>query len=215
MDEWISKRELLETTGISYGQLYRWKREKLIPDGWFVKRSAFTGQETFLPRVRAIERIQFILANKDRFTLQQLLDQLTPVARSRTYPVDALSRLQGAARPTEMMGRLTGEDALNHGQALCAMIAADLIRSGAAIGDEALWRILSALHRWQATERLLERDNGRIVVLREGDAWLPLYVRPDASVGAPEGVAVAYDLSLSDLPEKCTRPLNQLLEGEI
>ncbi len=28
----ISKRELLELTGISYGQLYRWKRKNLIPE---------------------------------------------------------------------------------------------------------------------------------------------------------------------------------------
>lgn len=40
----ISKRELLENTGISYGQLYRWKREGLIPEEWFIKRASFTGQ---------------------------------------------------------------------------------------------------------------------------------------------------------------------------
>ncbi len=57
------KKELLDATGISYGQLYRWKRERLIPDQWFVKRSAFTGQETFLPR-RAVERIEFILETR-------------------------------------------------------------------------------------------------------------------------------------------------------
>ncbi|MCL2486473.1 MAG: YhbD family protein, partial [Oscillospiraceae bacterium] len=31
----ISKKDLLEFTGISYGQLYRWKREGLIPEEWF------------------------------------------------------------------------------------------------------------------------------------------------------------------------------------
>ena len=61
MEKWISKKELLAKTGISYGQLYRWKREKLIPDAWFIKRAAFTGQETFFPRERVLERISFIL----------------------------------------------------------------------------------------------------------------------------------------------------------
>lgn len=28
----ITKKELLEITGISYGALYRWKRMKLLPD---------------------------------------------------------------------------------------------------------------------------------------------------------------------------------------
>lgn len=43
----ISKKELLELTGISYGQLYRWKRKNLIPEDWFIRRATFTGQETF------------------------------------------------------------------------------------------------------------------------------------------------------------------------
>lgn len=43
----ISKKELLERYKISYGTLYRWKRMGLIPDDWLVKKSTFTGQETF------------------------------------------------------------------------------------------------------------------------------------------------------------------------
>jgi predicted DNA-binding transcriptional regulator AlpA len=31
-EELISKKEVLELTGISYGQFYRWKREGLIPE---------------------------------------------------------------------------------------------------------------------------------------------------------------------------------------
>lgn len=49
----MSKKELLELTGISYGQLYRWKRKKLIPEEWFIRKSTFTGQETFFPRENA------------------------------------------------------------------------------------------------------------------------------------------------------------------
>ena len=40
----ISKKDLLNETGISYGQLYRWKREGLIPEEWFIKQPSFTGQ---------------------------------------------------------------------------------------------------------------------------------------------------------------------------
>jgi DNA-binding transcriptional MerR regulator len=63
--EEISKKDLLMETGISYGQLYRWKREGLIPEEWFVKRPSFTGQETWFPRDRVIERIGMILEMKD------------------------------------------------------------------------------------------------------------------------------------------------------
>lgn len=46
-EDLISKKDLLELTGISYGQLYRWKRKQLIPEEWFIRKSTFTGQETF------------------------------------------------------------------------------------------------------------------------------------------------------------------------
>jgi len=65
----ISKKQLLQETGISYGQLYRWKREGLIPEEWFEKRSAFTGQETFFPRKRILQRIEFIQSMKDGLSL--------------------------------------------------------------------------------------------------------------------------------------------------
>ena len=57
MEELISKREVLEKYGISYGALYRWKRMGLIPEDWFVKKSAVTGQETFFPEKLVCERI--------------------------------------------------------------------------------------------------------------------------------------------------------------
>jgi DNA-binding transcriptional MerR regulator len=70
--EEISKKDLLTETGISYGQLYRWKREGLIPEEWFVKRSAFTGQETFFPRERMLTRVQAILSMKDNYSLDEI-----------------------------------------------------------------------------------------------------------------------------------------------
>ncbi len=68
----ISKRELLQMTGISYGQLYRWKREGLIPEEWFQKQSAFTGQETFFERDKILPRIRTILELKERYSLEEL-----------------------------------------------------------------------------------------------------------------------------------------------
>ena len=51
-EELISKKVLLQEMNISYGQLYRWKRKRLIPEEWFIKRSVVTGQETFFPKVK-------------------------------------------------------------------------------------------------------------------------------------------------------------------
>ena len=74
----ISKKELLELTGISYGQLYRWKRERLLPEDWFIKRSAFTGQETFFPRTQMLERISAIKELKDSHSLDDIAVILSP-----------------------------------------------------------------------------------------------------------------------------------------
>ena len=78
MDEWISKKDLLIETGISYGQLYRWKREGLIPESWFVKRAVPSGQETYLPREMILNRIAFILKYKDKHPLSELNQMLSP-----------------------------------------------------------------------------------------------------------------------------------------
>ncbi len=76
MDELISKKEVLETYGISYGALYRWKRMGLIPEEWFVKKSAVTGQETFFNRAAICERIETILSLKDTLSLEDIAEKL-------------------------------------------------------------------------------------------------------------------------------------------
>jgi DNA-binding transcriptional MerR regulator len=68
----ISKKELLELTGISYGQLYRWKRKNLLPEEWFIHKSAFTGQETFFPKQQILARIDKIMHMKDGLSLNEL-----------------------------------------------------------------------------------------------------------------------------------------------
>ncbi len=76
MDDLISKREVLEKYGISYGALYRWKRMGLIPEDWFEKKSAATGQETFFNRRAITERIETILRLKDTLSLEEIAAQL-------------------------------------------------------------------------------------------------------------------------------------------
>ncbi|MGO4346151.1 DUF4004 family protein [Paenibacillus sp. MCAF9] len=73
----ISKKELLDLTGISYGQLYRWKRKKLIPEEWFIRKSTFTGQETFFPKQTILARIHNIINMKDDLSLDDLAGKLS------------------------------------------------------------------------------------------------------------------------------------------
>jgi len=73
----ISKKEVLEEMGISYGQLYRWKRKGLIPESWFIRRSTFTGQETFFPQEKILERIERIKDLKEDHPLDDLAMLIT------------------------------------------------------------------------------------------------------------------------------------------
>lgn len=89
----ISKKELLQLTGISYGQLYRWKRERLIPEEWFIKQSSFTGQETFLPRDLILPRIRSILENKDKYSLNDLSRMLSPETAAVIVDGETLTKI--------------------------------------------------------------------------------------------------------------------------
>ena len=71
MQEYNTKKDLLEQMNSSYGQLYRWKRLGLIPESWFIKKPSSTGQETILPRKKIIKRIQDIQAQMEKYSLEQ------------------------------------------------------------------------------------------------------------------------------------------------
>lgn len=80
-EELISKKELLNKYGISYGALYRWKRMGLIPENWFLRRSTSTGQETFFYRQQICPRMELILSRSD--SLDRLAQELHPVQEER------------------------------------------------------------------------------------------------------------------------------------
>ena len=81
--ELLSKKELLERYGISYGALYRWKRKGLIPEDWFIKKSTVTGQETFFPKLLICERVEMILGQKDDLSLDELAGQINQDAQKQ------------------------------------------------------------------------------------------------------------------------------------
>lgn len=77
-EELIAKKELLEITNVSYGQLYRWKRKNLIPEEWFIKKASYTGQETYFPRAQILDRIEKIINMKDNVSLDDLAQMFSP-----------------------------------------------------------------------------------------------------------------------------------------
>ena len=125
MEQLISKQELLDMYGISYGALYRWKRMGLIPEDWFIRRSAPTGQETYFRRDQILPRMELILERKS--SLEELAAELNhrevPAAPApkpalliqdayglHRYPLEELDsvRLVLGDRQTELLENLKG-----------------------------------------------------------------------------------------------------------
>lgn len=94
--ELISKKDLLERYGISYGALYRWKRKGLIPEDWFIKKSTVTGQETFFPKSLICERVELIIREKEEICLDELLKQFNK--ETRTKPSVTVKTALGAKK---------------------------------------------------------------------------------------------------------------------
>lgn len=92
-EELISKKELLELYGVSYGTLYRWKRMGLIPEEWLVKKSTFTGQETFFNRELICRRFEEILSQKDSISLEKLSESFSK--RTEEIPKLRISTAHG------------------------------------------------------------------------------------------------------------------------
>ncbi|MHC0039150.1 YhbD family protein [Pseudoneobacillus sp. C159] len=98
-NELISKKDLLDATGISYGQLYRWKRKNLIPEDWFIRKSTFTGQETFFPKEKILDRIDKIQAMKENLSLDELADMFSPTAGPFEFSIDELVKRNIVSKP--------------------------------------------------------------------------------------------------------------------
>ena len=208
MEKWISKKELLAKTGISYGQLYRWKREKLIPDAWFIKRAAFTGQETFFPRERVLERISFILENKDRYALRELVEMLSPNPENRRYPAKALDTATSGL--SSALARALCVEEWNHAQALCLLVASGA-RAQCVLAEDETLDIARGMLEWGNT---LLAERGQIAILRWQGEPLPLLIFAEDALLPSRGAQLLYSLPLSDMFRDYAPVLNKIDEEE-
>ena len=137
--ELISKKDLLQTTGISYGQLYRWKRKGLIPEDWFVRKSTFTGQETFFPRDQVLARVEKIKSMKDEdASLDSIAEAVSPsLGDSSVAAEDVVSQGIVSAAALELYREVhPGEEPLAFGQLLTAYVLDRLLQTGDVSLDE-------------------------------------------------------------------------------
>lgn len=147
MEELISKKDLLVEMDISYGQLYRWKRKKLIPEEWFMKKSTYTGQETFFPREKIMDRIHQILSMKDGASLDDLADKFSSdIPESMVRRREELLSLQILSKEIINLYEeiFKGKEEYNFEDILYMYISEDLLNQGH-LSIEDMSRILSML----------------------------------------------------------------------
>lgn len=137
-EELISKKDLLELTGISYGQLYRWKRKGLIPEDWFVRKSSYTGQETFFPRGKVLHRIEKIKNMKEDISLDDLAEVFSPEQEQMGLkPEEVTQRNIVSDGVLKMYMNFRGtDDLLDFSDILSAYILNKLIMAGDIILEE-------------------------------------------------------------------------------
>lgn len=137
-EDLISKKELLEVTGISYGQLYRWKRKDLIPEDWFIRKSSYTGQETFFPRHKIISRVDKIINMKDDLSLDELADVFSPNAGETSLrSIELMDRNIVSLLALDLYIELQGQqDEYTFDNILCIYILEKLLQSGELSRDE-------------------------------------------------------------------------------
>ena len=211
--ELISKKDLLLTCGISYGQLYRWKRKGLIPEDWFVRKSAFTGQETFFPRERMLARVERILSMKDE---DASLDEIAEAVSSAPLP-DTFSReelLRGqvvSSSALDLFGeRHPGTDELRFAELLAVAVADTLLRSGDAGRDEALAAIATIEEGWTTCEAV----SCDLVLLRKMGVSIVLIVSGGSELIAETGARVVARIGLPERIEGLKARLRSVERGE-
>lgn len=132
----ISKKELLDLTGISYGQLYRWKRKNLIPESWFIKKSSFTGQETFFPKEDILLRIEKIKNMKDDVQLDELAGYFSPSQSAVILSGEALLKHNIVSSQTLESLNLSADKEFSFQNILFVYIADNVLKDGIMNIDE-------------------------------------------------------------------------------
>ena len=199
----ISKKDLLDLTGISYGQLYRWKRKNLIPEDWFVRKSTFTGQETFFPKDKMLERIEKIQTMKENLSLDDLASMFSPNVTELSLGQEDLLR-KGIASPpvlTFYNENARGKDnpsALHFDQIFYVFIIELMLQSGNIQLDEAKL-VLDVL---ETHYPVLKQKDNLIIFTRKLGVSSCLFVSNAEDLFFDQGTKVIMRLSTLKLVEE-------------
>ncbi|MDT3426731.1 hypothetical protein J2Z22_002265 [Paenibacillus forsythiae] len=199
----ISKKELLDLTGISYGQLYRWKRKRLIPEEWFIRKSTFTGQETFFPRMLIKARIQNILSMKDDLSLDELASKLSDTEGFSEIRLSEQAIIERNIVTSVAMSAygsaVRSEEGLYSFEQLLCLYTADTLL---ARGDMSLEEGRLLLRTLEKHAGALAGKPGELFFVRKMGVALFLLAPSPAELYFDEGVRLVAKVALGDLIEQ-------------
>ncbi len=149
----------------------------LIPEAWFRRRATFTGQETFLPREKLLDRIRRIQELKDRHSLEEIGQLLSPDLADRVYSLDELSAgVVLSARARDLFPTDIDAARLRFSDLVCLAAIDELSRQGG-LADEhvrlagvTLLKSLSELKDVTGERHLVlaERDGATVAMIHTG-----------------------------------------------
>lgn len=200
MEDLISKKELLEVTNISYGQLYRWKRKKLIPEEWFIKKSSFTGQETYFPKEKVLDRIEKILSFKEDMQLDDLAEMFSPKVQIDKKSKEELLKLKIIDNSTlEIYSKIYGEKEVYDFHHILSMYILDnILPKGEIILDEAKSIIAIINNNYME----FQNNNYKIFLMRKLGVSFCIATVENNNVVLDETVKVVLKLELSSYIEE-------------
>jgi len=194
-DNLISKKDILELTGISYGQLYRWKRKNLIPEEWFIKKSSFTGQETYFPKDKILDRIDKIKNMKDDLSLDDLAAVFSPnLAEILLTKQELLIKSIVSPMAMQIFEEFHGETKVfSFDKILFAALLEKFLQSGEVSMEEGK----NILETMEAHYKSFEGKNGDVVLMRKFGMAICLLVTSPSEIKVDKTTKLVYKLNLN------------------
>ena len=201
-DDLISKKQLLDLTGISYGQLYRWKRKQLIPEEWFIRKSTFTGQETFFPKEMILSRIHNIVNMKDGLSLDEMADKLSGKASFEKVSITAKEIVERNIVSTTTLrkfGESLGDENKYTFEGLVHLFAVDRLLSAGEMSMEEAELLFRTL---QEKVSRLESGSWELFFVRKMGVSSFILAQAPAELWFDEGVRLVSKMTYADLIEQ-------------
>lgn len=196
----ISKKDLLLAANISYGQLYRWKRKELIPEDWFIRKSTFTGQESFFPKDKILARIEKIKNMKEDLSLDDLADVFSPAPTDIALTKDEiLDRRIASTFTLELAIEQCGlTDSFSFDQVLHIYLLDTMLQSGDISADEGKTLLQMLMENFPK----LEGKNGELILIRKLGVFFALLITHASQVFFDQNTRVVTRLNLATLIEE-------------